>query len=191
MGFSHVLRFCLQGGGVYIGGGTVSFSLCTITGNTAGDVRAHAQKFPSPRWDFYMFCACACRAVVSLSMEAQWPSHRAPSVGTQLHMCALKSSHRPDGKMADVLASTLARTTATDALVNYRMCVPQRPSKVPIAPMGDSQFARCLQGGGINVDGGKVSIVNSQVYSNQAARVRAHLLNSHHPLGVKRFSLMG
>ena len=71
MGFSHVLRFCLQGGGVYIGGGTVSFSLCTITGNTAGDVRAHAQKFPSPRWDFYMFCACACRAVVSLSLEAR------------------------------------------------------------------------------------------------------------------------
>ena len=63
--------------------------------------------------------------------------------------------------------------------------------KLPIAPMGDSQFAPCLQGGGINVHGGKVSIVNSQVYSNQADIVRAHLQNSHHPLGVKRFSLMG
>ena len=52
MGFSHVLRLCLQGGGVYIYySGTVSFSSCTITGNTAYDyVRAHAQKFPSPRW---------------------------------------------------------------------------------------------------------------------------------------------
>ena len=73
MGFSHVCaRMCLQGGGVavsggtvsfssctitgntatggggvYIGGGTVSFSLCTITGNTATKVRAHPQKFPS------------------------------------------------------------------------------------------------------------------------------------------------
>ena len=52
MGFSHVLRLCLQGGGVYIGFGTVSFSWCTITGNTAtGYVCAHAQKFPSPRWE--------------------------------------------------------------------------------------------------------------------------------------------
>ena len=51
MGFSHVLRICLQGGGVYISSGTVSFSSCTITGNTAAYVRAHAQNFPSPRWE--------------------------------------------------------------------------------------------------------------------------------------------
>jgi len=36
-------------------------------------------------------------------------------------------SHRPDGKVADVLASTLARTTAADAPVHYREYVPQRP----------------------------------------------------------------
>ena len=42
---------CLQGGGVYVQGGTVSFSMCPITGNTAGSVRAHAQNFPSPRWE--------------------------------------------------------------------------------------------------------------------------------------------
>ena len=44
-----------------------------------------------------------------LSMEAQWPSHRAPSVETQL-MCALmfKSSHRPDGKcLVDMSVSIL------------------------------------------------------------------------------------
>jgi hypothetical protein len=42
--------------------------------------------------------------------------------------------------------------------------------------MGDSRFARCLQGGGVFVNriGGTVSIVNSQVYSNQATYVRAH-----------------
>ena len=58
MGFSHVLRLCLQGGGVYVLSGSVTFSSCTITGNTAaGNVRAHVRKFPSPRWDFHMFCA--------------------------------------------------------------------------------------------------------------------------------------
>jgi hypothetical protein len=37
----------------------------------------------------------------------------------------LKSSHRPDGKNAYVLAPTHACTT-TNASVNYRMYVPQR-----------------------------------------------------------------
>jgi hypothetical protein len=41
-------------------------------------------------------------------------------------------------------------------------------------PMGDSRFARCLQGGGVFVSGGSVSIVNSQIYSNTATGVRAH-----------------
>ena len=41
------------------------------------------------------------------------------------------------------------------------------------APMGDSRFARCLQGGGVYVYGGTVSIVNSQIYSNTATYVRA------------------
>jgi len=41
--------------------------------------------------------------------------------------------------------------------------------------MGDSRFARCLQGGGVLVQGGTVSIVSSQVYSNQVPYVRARL----------------
>jgi hypothetical protein len=45
--FAH----CLQGGGVSIDGGTVTISSCTISGNTAGNVRAHPQKFPMPRWE--------------------------------------------------------------------------------------------------------------------------------------------
>ena len=52
MGFSHVLRSCLQGGGVYVLGGSVTFSSCTIAGNTAtNNVRAKVRKFPSPRWE--------------------------------------------------------------------------------------------------------------------------------------------
>jgi hypothetical protein len=34
--------------------------------------------------------------------------------------------------------------------------------------MGDSRFDCCLQGGGVYVGEGTVSIVNSQIYSNTA-----------------------
>ena len=59
MGDSRLARF-LQGGGVYMVGyemgGLVTIDSCTITGNTAYYVRA-TPNFPSPRWDFHMFCA--------------------------------------------------------------------------------------------------------------------------------------
>ena len=42
----------------------------------------------------------------------------------------------PMGKMADVLALTLACTTVADGPINYSMYVLQRTLKVPIAPMG-------------------------------------------------------
>jgi hypothetical protein len=52
------------------------------------------------------------------------------------------------------------------------------PEKVSIAPMGCSRVLRmCLQGGGVFVSSGTVSIVNSQVYSNYALPVRAHAKN--------------
>jgi hypothetical protein len=35
----------------YIIGGLVTIDSCTITGNTAYNVRAHAPNFPSPRWE--------------------------------------------------------------------------------------------------------------------------------------------
>jgi hypothetical protein len=58
-------------------------------------------------------------------------------------------------------------------LREYRLLCACSCSKFPIAPMGDSRFARCLQGGGVAVYGGTVSIVNSQIFSNIA--VRAHV----------------
>jgi hypothetical protein len=48
------------------------------------------------------------------------------------------------------------------------------PSKVPIAPMGNSRFARCLQGGGVYVSYGTVTITSSSIYGNAAYTVRAH-----------------
>ena len=71
---------------------------------------------PMGKW-LTRFCLDSCLCICERFGQLQWV--RAAET--------FKSSHRPDGKMADVLASTLARTTATDALVNYRMCVPQRP----------------------------------------------------------------
>jgi len=70
MGDSHLAR-CLQGGGVAVYGGTVAISSCTISGNTASRVSAHAQNFPSPRWDFHMFWTCACRVAVFTSLVAR------------------------------------------------------------------------------------------------------------------------
>ena len=74
-------------------------------------------------------------------------------------MCALifKSSHR----IADVLASTLACTTVADAPVNYSRYTCSRDLKLPIALMGDSRFARCLQGGGVYVDYGSTVAISS------------------------------
>jgi hypothetical protein len=72
MGNSRFDR-CLQGGGVAVFGGTVTISSCTISGNTAGIVRAHPQKFPMPPWETHLLLV-VCRAVVSMSMVAQCQS---------------------------------------------------------------------------------------------------------------------
>ena len=87
---------CLQGGGVAVWGGTVSFSSCTITGNTASGVRAHAQ-----------------------------------------------TSHRPDGKMADMPKSTLIFRFGLIFGSIRDMYVPAA-CKLPIAPMGFSHVLRLL-----------------------------------------------
>ena len=85
MGDSRFAR-CLQGGGVFVGGGTVSIVNSQIYSNTA---------------------------------NGNMQSVRATET--------LKSSHRPDGKVADLLATTHACTTAAETPVNYSMYVPQRP----------------------------------------------------------------
>ena len=73
-----------------------------------------------------------------------------------------------------MLAPTHACTT-TNASVNYSRCVPLRPSKIPIAPMGDSRFARCLQGGGVQVYSGTVAISSCTISGNRAEGVHARV----------------
>jgi len=69
-GETHNCLCCLQGGGVYVGGGTVAFSSCTIRGNTASGVRTHPQKFPMPPWETHDLLV-VCRAAVSTSLPAR------------------------------------------------------------------------------------------------------------------------
>jgi hypothetical protein len=95
---------CMQGGGIYVSSGTVTITSSSISGNTANYVRAHAQKFP--RWETHVLLV-VCRVAVSMlgaTMigQAQWQSHRAPSVGTQQEGCALvlKISHLGDSRFA-------------------------------------------------------------------------------------------
>jgi len=127
MGDSRFAR-CLQGGGVFVQGGTVSIVNSQVYSNQATNVRAR---------DF-------------------------------------KSSPRPDGKIPDALASTHSCTTAAAALVNSRMYLPQS-LKFSHPPMGDSRFARCLQGGGVFVNGGTVTLSSCIINGNTAGNVRAHL----------------
>ena len=134
MGFSHVSRLCLQGGGVYVKSGTVSFLSSTITGNRAYNVRAHAQ------------------------------------------------SHRPDGIFTCFAGMLAGRRCCClgwhgDLLIVHHhrqyscLCA---CSKVPIAPMGDSHFARCLQGGGFYISSGTVSFSSCTITGNTATYVCAH-----------------
>ena len=126
---------------------------------------------------------------------------RASSLAIQLTMCVLtlQISHRPHGRLTFACCSQgggifvefsrySGTVTITSSLISgntanhvrarcaHAQKFPSRSrSKVPIAPMGDSRFARCLQGGGVHVAYGSVSIVNSQIYSNTADYVRADI----------------
>ena len=56
-------------------------------------------KVPIAPMGFSHVLLVVCRVAVSMSLVAQWPSHCAPSVGTQLNGCA--HAHKfpsPDGK---------------------------------------------------------------------------------------------
>eukprot|EP00900_Chrysochromulina_parva_P023401 jgi/Chrpa1/5695/Chrysochromulina_OHIO_Genome00012547-RA len=117
-----LVNYRLCGGGVIVIQGTVSIVNSQIHSNTAGDVRAHLQHFPSPPYGRFTICALFCRAAVSMPLLALSQSSTPKCIPIKLPMCVLllKSSHRPDGKNADAPALILAFPTADDASVNYR-----------------------------------------------------------------------
>ena len=158
MGFSHVLRLCLQGGGVSINSGTVSFSSCTITGNTATGYNGGG---------VYVYSGTVTMTSCSIT------GNTAGGVRAHVHNFPL-----PQWENADALALTLACTTANDASVNCRGCVPQRPRKFPSPRWDISHFLRlCLQGGGVRIDGGSVAFSSCTITGNTASSVRAHAQN--------------
>ena len=81
---------CLQGGGVYVRSGSVTFSSCTITGNSAPYVRAHAHKCPSPR-DGKMADMPKSTLIFRFGLIFLVLS------GTCTCQPRLQTSHRPDG----------------------------------------------------------------------------------------------
>ena len=110
---------CLQGGGVFVGGGTVAISSCTISGNTAGQVHAHVRKFPLPHGRLTFDCCLQGGGVFVGGGTVTFSSCTiSGNQASYVRGLTLKSSHHPDGKIADVLALILACTTATDASVN-------------------------------------------------------------------------
>jgi hypothetical protein len=94
----------------------------------------------------------------------------------------LNIPHRPNGRLAfcSLFAGWWCRCPWRHSvnrefpdLLQHSLHCARSSSKVCIAPMGDPSFARCLQGGGVMVWGGTVSIVNSQIYSDTATYVLA------------------
>ena len=102
---------CFQGGGVFVESGTVSFSSCTITGNSARNVRAHVQNFPSPPWEFLTDMQFDSRRSIGIKscvgkMLTRLPRLTLAQLRPTLRQLqdvraaeTLQSSHRPDGKM--------------------------------------------------------------------------------------------
>ena len=117
MGDSRFAR-CLQGGGVYVSSGTVTITSSSINGNTARYVHAFCSKVPiAPMRRLF-----TCLPRLSLAQLRTLPSTTVCTCGRDF----LKFQS-PDGINVDALALILACTTATDASVNYRMYVQQRP----------------------------------------------------------------
>jgi len=101
-----------HGGGVLVQGlGTVTISSCTISGNTVGSVRVLtlSKVLIAP-----MGKLLTCLPRLTL---AQLRTLRSIIQGVRAAE-TLKTSHHPDGKVADVLAPTHACTTANPS-VNY------------------------------------------------------------------------
>jgi hypothetical protein len=98
---------CLQGGGVHVEGGTVTLSSCTISGNT---VRAHLQKFPLLPGALLI---CQIDSHLSIRINLFGSTYLSILVlpGTGTCQPRLQTSHRPDGKVADLLAPTHVCTT--------------------------------------------------------------------------------
>ena len=138
-------------------------------------VQHRPEIFPSPRWEK---CRRAC-------LDSRLHNY-ARRFGQLQWVCAtetLQISHRHHvrltfcsllaGRRCFCLGGHSVNRELPDLLQHSSLCA-RSSSKHPIAPMGDSRFARCLQGGGVYVDKGSVAISSSTISGNTAGYVRAH-----------------
>ena len=95
------------------------------------------------------------------------------------YSCACSCSKIPIASMGKLLTClpglSLAQLRPTLRSTTEGTC--SRDPKLPIAPMGDSSFARFLQGGGVNVFSGTVTISSCTISGNTASYVCAHVQN--------------
>ena len=117
-----------------------------------------------------------CRAAVSLSRVAQFQSSTPKCIPTKLPMCALVTSKVPLAPMGRFLTRSPRLTLAQlrPCFGQFQDVLAAEPEIFP-SPMGDSRFARCLQGGGVFVNGGTVTLSSCTINGNTANAVRAHL----------------
>ena len=160
MGDSRFAR-CLQGGGVAVWGGTVTISSCTISGNTAGSVRAHAQKFPSHAHTLALILACAT-ANASVNYSGCVPQRSCEVPIAPMGKCL---SDMPNLKLAFQMGSIL---------VLPGICTCQRRLQNVHRPLGRLTFCllfvgrRCLRLLGHGLDHDNV-FHNLREYSLQSA----------------------
>ena len=143
---------------------------------------AHAEKFPShPPWenclracpDSRLLHNCECFGQLQgvRAAETLKSSQKFPLPPWETHLCSLFA-----GRWCRSLWRLSVNRELPDLLQHSCRCACSR-SKFPIAPMGDSRFARCLQGGGVDVGGGTVTISSCTISGNTAGNVRAHAQN--------------
>ena len=132
-GISTCFALCLQGGGVYVQDGTVTFSSCTIIGNTAvNGVRAHAQESPLPDGIFTCFAPLCLQGGVYVQGGTVTfsPCTITGNTASNVRVHA-QISHRPDGKMADMPKSTLIFQFGSLFGSIRDMYVPATPANFP------------------------------------------------------------
>jgi hypothetical protein len=132
--------FCsfLQGGGVIVSGGRVAISSCTISGNTASQVRVQSSHRPNGKLTFRSllagrWCHSLWRHSDHLIVHHQW-EHSWP--------CARSSPKVPNAPMGKLL-TCLSRLTLAQLRTPRSTTVGARSrdlvQNAPIAPMGDSR----------------------------------------------------
>jgi hypothetical protein len=143
----------------------------------------------APMWETHVSLV-VCRAAVSMSGEAQWPSHRATSVGTQLTLCALMFEidrnfpsprwEMPADMPKSILIFQLGSIFFLPGTSTFQSRLQNFPS--PRWEIADGIFTcfALVQGGGVNVGGGtvvSVAISSCTISGNTATFVRADVRN--------------